>query len=347
MRCANKAIIRQRYPIPTVDDVLHNMNGSMVFSKLELKWGYHQLELTPESRDITTFATHRGVYRYKRLLFGVSSASELYQHEVSTVLAGIEGVQNISDDVIVHGPTQKIHDQWLHAVLKRLRDRGLTLNQKCQFNMSKLVFMGIMLSEKGIGPTKERVRALVQAKGPQNQSEVRSFLGIANYSAWFIPQFSTLTEPLRVQLKKDVPFKFGPQQKKPSEQLKAAMAKANTLAFFVKDATTKVVADASPIGLGAVLLQEQNGREVPVCYASRSPDSLWTALFPNRKGGIISCMGLWKIPCLPIWKEIWTCHRSQAAWGYLQSAIPTKCQDWEMGIAIAALWLSSGARTRS
>ena len=270
MRRANEAIIRQRYPIPTVDDVLHNMNGSTVFSKLDLKWGYHQLELTPESRDITTFATHRGVYRYKRLLFGVSSASELYQHEVSTVLAGIEGVQNISDDVIVHGPTQKIHDQRLHAVLKRLRDRGLTLNQKCQFNMSKLVFMGIMLSEKGIGPTEERVRALVEAKEPENQSEVRSFLGLANYSARFIPQFSTLTEPLRVLLKKDVPFKFGPQQKKAFEQLKAAMAKASTLAFFVKDATTKVVADASPVGLGAVLLQEQNGREVPVCYASRS-----------------------------------------------------------------------------
>ena len=87
-------ILRGRYPIPTVDELLHSMNGSRTFSKLVLKWGYHQLELGRESRQITTFVTHKGLYRYKRLLFGVSSASELYQHEISTALAGTEGVDN-------------------------------------------------------------------------------------------------------------------------------------------------------------------------------------------------------------------------------------------------------------
>ena len=92
MRQANQAIMRRRYPIPTVDEVLHTMNGSKVFSKLDLKWGYHQLELSPESREITTFATPDGLFRYKRLLFGVCSASEQYQHEFASALAGIEGV---------------------------------------------------------------------------------------------------------------------------------------------------------------------------------------------------------------------------------------------------------------
>ena len=104
MRQANEAILHGRYPIPTVDELLHSMNGSKIFSKLDLKWGYHQLELSRESSQITSFMTHKGLYRYKRLLFGVSSASELYQHEISTALAGIEGVDNISDDIIVHGP---------------------------------------------------------------------------------------------------------------------------------------------------------------------------------------------------------------------------------------------------
>ena len=107
--------------IPTVDELLHSMNGSKVFSKLDLKWGYHQLELSQESPQITIFVTHKGLYRYKRLLFGVSSASELYQHEISTALAGIEGVDNISDDIIVHGPDQKIHDQRLPKTIERLR----------------------------------------------------------------------------------------------------------------------------------------------------------------------------------------------------------------------------------
>ncbi|KAJ8411216.1 hypothetical protein AAFF_G00172220 [Aldrovandia affinis] len=174
MRRANQAIERERYPIPTVDEILQGMNGSTVFSKLDLKWGYHQLELSPESRGITTFAVHNGVYRYKRLIFGVCSASEQYQHEVANALAGIEGVENISDDIIVHAQDQDTHDKRLHAVLTRLMERGLTLNpDKCQFNMDKLVFMGILLSEKRIGPTEERVRAVAEAREPENAADQR------------------------------------------------------------------------------------------------------------------------------------------------------------------------------
>lgn len=179
MRRANEAIIRGRYPIPTVDELLHNMNGSKVFSKLDLKWGYQQLELSPESRQITSFVTHKGLYRCKRLLFGVSSASEQYRQEISTALAGIEGVDNISDDIIVHGPDQTTHDQRLHKTMERLRQYSLTLNvDKCLFNVERLVFMGILLSEKGIGPTEERVRALQETREPATVSEVRSFLGL-------------------------------------------------------------------------------------------------------------------------------------------------------------------------
>ena len=156
MRRANEAIERTRYSIPTVDELLQNMNGSKIFSKLDLKWGYHQLELAPESRGITTFATHEGLYRYKRLLFGVNSASKIYQHEIATALAGIDGVNNISDDIIVHAPDQTTHDRRMHEVLQRLRDSGLTLNSdKCILNMDHLVFMGMLLTEKGIGPTED------------------------------------------------------------------------------------------------------------------------------------------------------------------------------------------------
>ncbi|KAK3716285.1 hypothetical protein QZH41_004076 [Actinostola sp. cb2023] len=125
------------------------MNGSKVFSKLDLKWGYHQLELTPDSREITTFVTHCGLFRYKRLLFGVSSASEQYQHEIQTTLAGIDGQENISDDIIVHGEDQAEHDKRLEKVVKRLGECGLTLNAaKCQFSIDKLTFVGMVLSEK-------------------------------------------------------------------------------------------------------------------------------------------------------------------------------------------------------
>ena len=97
------------------------------------------------SREITTFATHCGLFRYKRLLFGVNSASEQYQYEIQTALAGIEGQENISDDIIVHGKDQKEHDWRLEKVIVRLKERGLTLNaEKCQFSMDKLTFFGMV-----------------------------------------------------------------------------------------------------------------------------------------------------------------------------------------------------------
>ena len=270
MRRANEAIIRGRHPIPTEDKVLQTMNGSTVFSKLDLHWGYRQLELTPASREITPFATHAGLYRYKRLLFGVNSASEQYQYEILATLAGIAGVDNISDDIIVHGPNQETHNQRLHKVLERLKECHLTLNaEKCQFNMNKLVFMGILPTDKGIG-SEERVEALAQAREPENVAEVRSFLGLANYSSRFIPQFATLSEPLRRLTKKDVSFVFGTEQKRSFRALKKSMSDTGTLAYFDKNAPTKVIADASPVGLGAVLVQEQGGEQVAMCYASRS-----------------------------------------------------------------------------
>ena len=271
MRQANQAIMQRRYPIPTGDDVLHTMNGSKVFSKLDLKWGYHQLELSPESREITTFATPDGLFRYKRLLFGVCSASEQYQHEIASVLAVIEGAENISDDIVVHGPGTETHDKRLHQTIQRLQECGLTLNaEKCLFNMDRLVFMGMLLSEKGIGPTEDRVKAVLEAKEPKNATDVRSFLGLANYSSRFIPHFATLSEPLRRLTRKETPFEFGPEQRKSFESLKQKMAEARTLAYFDKTAPTKVITDASPVGLGAVLVQEQGGAWTPVCYASRS-----------------------------------------------------------------------------
>ena len=118
MRRENEAILRDRHPIPTVDEILQSLNGSKVLSRLDLKWGYHQL--TPNSRELTTFEAHCGLFRYTRLLFGVNLASEQYQTEIQTALAGIDGKENISGDIIVHGKDQAEHDTSLELVIKRL-----------------------------------------------------------------------------------------------------------------------------------------------------------------------------------------------------------------------------------
>ena len=198
MRQANEAIIRERHPIPTVDEVLEELNQSTVFSKLDLKLGFHRLELHEDSRSITTFITHVGLFRYKRLLFGVNSAPELYQHVIRQVLLGCPGTTNIADDIVVHGKDKKQHDERLERVFQRSSEVGLTLNKKkCKFQISRLEFMGYLLTDKGVCPTEARVEAVLKTKEPTCVSEIRSFLGLVNFSAKFIPNMATIAEPLR------------------------------------------------------------------------------------------------------------------------------------------------------
>ena len=130
MRQPNQAIKHTRHIIPTIDDMLVDLNGAKIFSKLDLNKGYHQLELSEKSRNITTFTTHVGLRRYKRLSFGINSAAEIFQNTLCTALEGLSGVRNISDDIIVYGCTQEAHDKRLAATISRLQEKHLTLNKE-------------------------------------------------------------------------------------------------------------------------------------------------------------------------------------------------------------------------
>ena len=122
MRRANEVIQRERLPIPTEDEALESVNGSTVFSKLDFCTGFHQVELAEESRDLKTFVTPDGLFRYKRLRFGENSAPEKFPHFVREVFAGCDGVVNIHDDIIVHGQDEVELDPCLIAVLERLQE---------------------------------------------------------------------------------------------------------------------------------------------------------------------------------------------------------------------------------
>ncbi len=130
MRGPNQANQRERHIIPTIEEIISDLNGAKVFMKLDLKQGYHQLMLAEESRYITTFTTRLGLRRYQRLNFGISCASEIFQQKIREALEGIPGCLNISDDILVYAENNTQHDQRLSAVMQRLRDKGLTLNRK-------------------------------------------------------------------------------------------------------------------------------------------------------------------------------------------------------------------------
>ena len=158
MRLANEAIRRVRHPIPTVNDVSFAPNGAKFFSKLDLSQAYHQLELDEQSRYITTFSTHVGLYRYKRLNYGTNAAAEIFQYTLQTALQGLKGVKNIADDIIVFGSTRTEHNANLDKCLQRLAMKGLRLNRsKCNFLSTPLSFFGQVFSKEGTHPDPRRV----------------------------------------------------------------------------------------------------------------------------------------------------------------------------------------------
>ena len=268
MRMANRAIQRERHPSPTVDDLVHKLNGTTVFSKLDLHAGYHQLLLDEESRYITTFETHKGLRRYRTLNFGTCSASEIFQKVIGDQIRDIPCTMNFSDDVIVYGRTQAEHDTALEAVFHRFAERGLTLHRKkCEFSKPEITFFGFVFSARGISLDPQKAHAIKTAPAPTTQTGLRSFLGMATYCSKFIKNFSDLTQPLLELTKKNTIFRWLDCHEQAFNAVKSALICLPVLSYFDKTKTTELVTDASPFGLSAILSQCGAGETDRTCVA--------------------------------------------------------------------------------
>lgn len=284
MRDANKAVIPQHYPLPTFDSIIPHLNNCKWFSKIDLNKAFHQVELAEESRAITTFAAHDGYYRYKRLLFGLNCASEVFQCIIERILTGLPGVKTFIDDILVFAASKKEHDNILQAVLDRLKSSGATINKrKCEFGRKEVVFMGHRLSGDGISPTDDKVDAIKRFRDPQTVEELRSFLGLVNYLGKFIPDLATLTTPLRHLLRKSSRFAWAKEQKLAFAKIKDVLANPKNLGYYSPLDKTIVIADASPTGLGAVLIQEKDGEKRVICYISKGLSEAEQAYAQNEK----------------------------------------------------------------
>lgn len=209
MRQANRAIKREHFVMPTVDDILPRMNAANFFTRLDVKDAFHQIELEETSRSITTFITHRGMYRYKRLMFGISCAPEQYQKIMGQLLAGCDNCVHYIDDIIVFGRTEEEHDRCVEKVLTVLKSRNVLLNlKKCLFKVTELDFLGHHISDKGIRPADDKVRAIRAFRSPRNVEELRSFLGLVTYVGRFLPGLGTISAPLRKLTQRDVSFSW-------------------------------------------------------------------------------------------------------------------------------------------
>ena len=266
----NDSVLREVYPIPKVDDILAQLAGAKVFSKLDANSGFWQIPLAEKSKHLTTFLTPFGRYCFNKLPFGISSAPEVYQKRMNQILEGLPGVVCLIDDVLIYGKDQEEHDARLAAALKRLEDHNVTLNRdKCKFNQRSIKFLGHLIDQDGVRADPDKTAAIRDMDTPKSITDLRRFMGMVNQLGKFTPRTTDLSQPLRDLLSTKNAWVWGPEQDRAFMLVKEELVKPTVLALYDPTANTKISADASSFGLGAVLLQQHRGEWQPVAYASR------------------------------------------------------------------------------
>ncbi len=261
----------ERHILLAVDETLAKLPGATVFSKLDATAGFWQIPLHKDSVPLTTFITPYGRYCFHRLPFGISSAPEHFQKRLTQMLDGLEGTLCHADDILVFSSTRKEHDARLVKVLDRLQQKGLTLNEKCQFAVPQVRFLGHIVSAEGIRADPDKIKAIKDMPEPKNTADVKRFLGMLNYIGKFSPNIAELTGPIQDLLKAENDWAWGSPQQQAFEKVKQELSSSAVLAQYCPERQTRVSADASFFGLGGVLSQLQStGVWRPVAFISRS-----------------------------------------------------------------------------
>ena len=218
----NEAVKKENFMLPNLDDVSPKLAGAKYFSKLDASSGFYQVPLHEDSWKLTTFITPLGRFCFKRVPFGITSAPEIFQREMSTLLHGLEGTEVIMDDILIYGKTREEHNTRLKKTLDRILESGLKLN-KCEFEHTQITYFGHLISEMGISPNPERVKAIKELLAPTNVNELRRVIGMINYLGRFLPDLSTTMKPISGHLKLDVAWLWGPSQQLHSTKSKTCL----------------------------------------------------------------------------------------------------------------------------
>lgn len=242
-----------------------------MFSKLDASSRFWQLQLDDESSRLCTFNSPFGRFRFKRLPFGISSAPEIFHRTIHNLFEHTEGVDTSMDDIIVWGNDQEDHDRHLRNVLEKAREVGLKLQKdKCEFSVLELTFLGETISKDGLKPDERKFDAITNMETPTCKKELQRFLGMINFLARFLPDLSTRTAVLRNLLDKNNAWEWTAEHDQVFKGLKDIVSSKPVLQFYDSSKPTKIAADASQRGLGAVLLQLHEQGWLPVAYASRA-----------------------------------------------------------------------------
>ena len=267
-RALNKITIKNRYPIPRIDDLLDQLQGSKCWSSADLMSGYWQLRIDESDVPKTAFKTHIGLYQWKVLPMGISNGPSAFVTAMSKAMRKHINVRLIvyMDDLLIYSKNEQEHLRDLRAVLQTLREEKLYLKkEKCHFLKEEVEFLGHIVSKDGIKVDPTKVAAVKDWPTPKDVSEVRSFLGLTNYFRKFIVGYASVVRPMTALLAKDAPYTWSPQCSAAFEAVKHALTSAPVLKLPDLNKPFVVVTDASDFCLGACLMQDGH----PVAFESR------------------------------------------------------------------------------
>lgn len=246
----NKAVATDCYPLPHVDELFASLQGAKMFSTIDLANAYHQLPLHEDSRDLTAFITHEGLFRFRRVPYGLASTPSAFQKMMADILKELPGVQNL----IVYKQTPAEHNVNLEAVLLKLKEAGLVLiDNKCHFREPSLQFLGHTITVDGILPDQKHINAVLKAPPPTDAAALRSFLGPVSWYSKFLPNFATVVAPMRACVSDKNTFLWTDEAQSSFEGIKLLLVNSPALALFNPSFRCILSTDASGYGLGAYL----------------------------------------------------------------------------------------------
>ena len=295
-----------QYPLPKPEELFTAVTGGNKFTKLDLSQAYQQILLDDDSKDLVTINTHRGLYRYTRLPFGIASAPAVFQRTMDIILQGIPRTICYIDQyplpkpeelfTAFTGATDQEHISNLGEVLRRLKYHGITLKkEKCKFMCDSVEYLGHVIDAQGLHVKQDKVDAIVNAPKPSNVTELRAYLGLINYYGKFIPNLASILQPLNNLLKHSSKWEWSLACDEAVDLAREKLISSEVLTHYDPSLPIQLATDASQYGLGAVLSHRySDGSEKPIAFASRSLSNAEKNYSQIEKEGLSIIFGIKK-----------------------------------------------------
>lgn len=271
-RALNKRTVKDRYPLPRIDDLMARLAGARVFSKIDLRSGYYQIRVRDEDVPKTAFVTRHGSFEFLVMPFGLCNAPSSFQRYMNQILGDVADAFLVIylDDILIFSQNMDDHMRHLRVVMSRLKQHQLMVRpHKCEFACEEMEFLGVIVGKDGARPDQSKIRLVKDWPQPRNVHHVRAFLGLANFYRRFVPKFASIARPLTDLTRLHEPFVWGAAQALAFRTLKDCLTEAPLLLLPNDELPFVVMTDASDFATGAVLMQDVGSGLQPVEYLSR------------------------------------------------------------------------------